>query len=46
MKGETPTEIAGFSQSMRNKATKVITRSPEPLVDIVGTGGDGKHTIF
>jgi len=45
MKGETPAEIAGFAQSMRNKATKVATTRTTPLLDIVGTGGDGKHTI-
>jgi anthranilate phosphoribosyltransferase len=45
IKGETPSEIAGFAQSMRNKASKVTTTHTEPLVDIVGTGGDGKHTI-
>lgn len=45
MKGETPSEIAGFAGSMRSKAAKVSTNRSEPLLDIVGTGGDGKHTI-
>ena len=45
MKGETPSEIAGFAESMRNKATKVHTTRREPMVDIVGTGGDSKHSI-
>lgn len=45
LKGETSSEIAGFAESMRNKATKVRTTQPIPLMDIVGTGGDGKHTI-
>lgn len=45
MKGETPAEIAGFAESMRNKATKVQTTRREPMVDIVGTGGDSKHSI-
>ena len=45
MKGETPSEIAGFAGSMRSKAANVTTTRGEPLVDIVGTGGDGKHTI-
>jgi len=45
MKGETPSEIAGFAESMRNKATKVQTTRREPMVDIVGTGGDSKHSI-
>ena len=45
MKGETAAEIAGFAQSMRGKAAKVTTTRPEPLLDIVGTGGDSKHSI-
>lgn len=45
MKGETPSEIAGFAESMRNKATKVHANRREPIVDIVGTGGDSKHSI-
>jgi anthranilate phosphoribosyltransferase len=45
MKGEKPQEIAGFAESMRNKATKVTTMHTTPLIDIVGTGGDAKHTI-
>jgi anthranilate phosphoribosyltransferase len=45
MKGERPQEIAGFAESMRGKAAKVISQHTAPLVDIVGTGGDGKHTI-
>ncbi len=45
MKGETPSEIAGFAKSMRHKAATVTTTRPEPLVDIVGTGGDSTHTI-
>ena len=45
MKGETPAEIAGFAQSMRNKATKVTTTRTDPILDIVGTGGDSKHSI-
>jgi anthranilate phosphoribosyltransferase len=44
MKGEQPREIAGFAESMRGKASKVTT-SRTPLIDIVGTGGDGRHTI-
>jgi anthranilate phosphoribosyltransferase len=46
MKGETPQEIAGFAESMRHKATAVPYTAPAaPLLDIVGTGGDGKHTF-
>ena len=35
LKGETPSEIAGFAESMRNKATKVRTTQSAPLMDIV-----------
>jgi len=45
MKGEKPQEIAGFAESMRGKAAKVISHHPMPVIDIVGTGGDSKHTI-
>jgi anthranilate phosphoribosyltransferase len=45
MKGETPQEIAGFAESMRSKASKVECHYAVPVLDIVGTGGDGKHTI-
>jgi anthranilate phosphoribosyltransferase len=44
MKGETPQEIAGFAESMRRKASRVTT-TRTPVIDIVGTGGDGAHTI-
>lgn len=45
MKGETPQEIAGFAESMRGKAAKVTANQPDDAVDLVGTGGDGKHTF-
>ena len=45
MKGETPAEIAGFAESMRKNATRVATTQTPPIIDIVGTGGDGKHTF-
>jgi anthranilate phosphoribosyltransferase len=42
-KGESPAEVAGLSATMLARAT------PAPLavdcVDIVGTGGDGAHTV-
>ncbi len=44
MKGETPEEIAGFAEAMREKAVKVKT-SRSPLLDTCGTGGDGAHTF-
>ncbi|MEX2218882.1 MAG: anthranilate phosphoribosyltransferase [Phycisphaerales bacterium] len=41
LKGETPEEVAGFADAMRRLAVSpALTRSPEELVDIVGTGGD------
>lgn len=42
MKGETPAEIAGAAQVMRELATSVVV-SDENLVDLVGTGGDGAN---
>jgi len=44
MKGEQPEEIAGLAESMRGKARGVQLAAPE-TVDLVGTGGDGKHTF-
>lgn len=43
MKGETADEIAGLASVMRSKAIRVNTS--EPVVDIVGTGGDGTNTF-
>ena len=45
MKGESSEEIAGFALSMRGKANRVKTNGVEKTVDLVGTGGDGKHTF-
>jgi anthranilate phosphoribosyltransferase len=53
MKGETVAEITGAARAMRAQAAAMpeLTNqeSPEgeplPLLDIVGTGGDGAHTI-
>ncbi|PVY76443.1 anthranilate phosphoribosyltransferase [Tamilnaduibacter salinus] len=42
MKGETIDEITGATQVMRELATNV-TVNAEPVVDIVGTGGDGAN---
>lgn len=44
MKGETIDEIAGFAETMREKANRVETRSFE-LLDTCGTGGDGANTF-
>jgi anthranilate phosphoribosyltransferase len=43
IKGETPQEIAGLASVMRAKATQV--RVTSPVLDIVGTGGDGLNTF-
>ncbi len=43
MKGETIDEITGCAEVMRAKATRV--RADEPLVDVVGTGGDKSGTF-
>jgi anthranilate phosphoribosyltransferase len=42
-KGETPEEIAGFASVMRDKATQVKVNGP--VLDVVGTGGDGLNTF-
>ncbi|HET7572577.1 MAG TPA: anthranilate phosphoribosyltransferase [Gaiellaceae bacterium] len=43
-KGETPDEIAGCAEAMREHVLRVRPRRPD-LVDIVGTGGDGANTF-
>ncbi len=44
LKGETVEEIAGCAASMRRNAVAVHPNiGDQPLVDIVGTGGDGTH---
>jgi len=43
LKGETAEEIAGFAQVMRDKAVRVTVS--EPVIDIVGTGGDNFNTF-
>ena len=43
MKGETAGEIAGLAGVMRAKAVQV--KIADPVIDIVGTGGDGLHTF-
>ena len=43
LKGETTEEIAGMASVMREKALRVEVNGP--LVDSVGTGGDGKNTF-
>jgi anthranilate phosphoribosyltransferase len=43
MKGETVSELAGLAQAMLERATPLHV--PGRLVDLVGTGGDGAHTV-
>jgi anthranilate phosphoribosyltransferase len=42
-KGEAPDEVAGMAATMLERATPV--RLAADSVDIVGTGGDGAHTV-
>jgi len=42
-KGESPREVAGMAASMLERATRVSLDMD--CVDIVGTGGDGAHTV-
>ena len=43
-KGETPGEVAGMVTAMRSHMV-AVNPGPGPVVDIVGTGGDGHHTV-
>jgi anthranilate phosphoribosyltransferase len=45
MKGETVDELGGLVDAMLAAAERVTLASDEPVVDIVGTGGDRAHTI-
>ncbi len=42
-KGETAEEMAGLASAMLAHATPITV--PGPLTDLVGTGGDGAHTV-
>jgi anthranilate phosphoribosyltransferase len=42
-KGESPQEVAGMAAAMLERATPV--QLPLACVDVVGTGGDGAHTV-
>lgn len=44
MKGETPSELAAAIRIMLERAVKV-SGVPKHCIDIVGTGGDGKHSF-
>ncbi len=43
IKGETTDEIAGLAKVMRARAVPVMT--DEPVIDVVGTGGDNANTF-
>ena len=43
-KGETADEIRGFARAMRELARRPDI-PPGPYVDVVGTGGDGSHSL-
>src|ERR1700746_2205084 len=43
MKGETVGELAGLADVMLSRATPLAVHGP--VVDLVGTGGDGAHTV-
>jgi anthranilate phosphoribosyltransferase len=43
-KGEAADEIAGMARALRDHAVPVAPEN-RPVVDLVGTGGDGRHTI-
>ena len=45
LKGETDAEIAALAAVMRDKARPVAVPGNPRLLDIVGTGGDGKNTF-
>ena len=46
MKGETPEELIGFAQAMREKSARVqACIGSEPLLDTCGTGGDRGRTF-
>ena len=45
-KGETPDEVAGMADAMKNEMLPVGGEAGYPeAIDIVGTGGDGHHTV-
>jgi anthranilate phosphoribosyltransferase len=45
LKGETADEIRGFARGMRQLALRPALPRGRPYVDIVGTGGDGSHSL-
>jgi anthranilate phosphoribosyltransferase len=45
VKGVTAEEMRGFAKSMRRMARRPVLASGTPLVDMVGTGGDGSGSF-
>lgn len=45
LKGETIEEIQGAAESMRSVVAKVNYKGAGDILDVVGTGGDGKNTF-
>jgi anthranilate phosphoribosyltransferase len=45
VRGEAIDEIAGMARTAMAHATPIAIDSPETLLDVVGTGGDGSHSI-
>jgi anthranilate synthase/phosphoribosyltransferase len=45
LKGETVDEIVGSARAMRAVASRIELSGSDPIMDVVGTGGDGAHTI-
>ncbi|HEY1641517.1 MAG TPA: anthranilate phosphoribosyltransferase [Streptosporangiaceae bacterium] len=43
MKGETVGEVSGLAEAMMGHAMPISV--PGPITDLVGTGGDGSHTV-
>ena len=44
-KGETAAEVRGFARAMRGLARRPAVPAGAPLLDIVGTGGDGSGSL-
>src|SRR5690606_15028436 len=45
MKGVTADEVRGFARTMRKLARRPVLSPGSPLVDMVGTGGDGSGSF-
>jgi anthranilate phosphoribosyltransferase len=45
VKGESAEEIRGFATAMRELARRPAIPAGGPYVDVVGTGGDGSHSL-